>query len=252
MKLNGFNLFWLIKKKIIASFSICIFIFCFACKKENHLTTAYKSDFTKTEKTSFPELEYWTNNTQEWQIAKNRIECLVSKENRKTLLLTRQLGNQQGNLEMKVRLGFFNNKISSLNKNWAGFQIGSNSNLIDDSNNFKKGINIGICTNGALFIGSPSPNHKNNTIINALQNGVDLKILIGYNDNGYTLDFSVLEIKSGKVLGRISKKEIAPEQITGDFALVSNFENSEINKITSTKSVWFQDWEIKGSKVALP
>ena len=48
---------------------------------------------------------------------------------RKIHLLTRKLGNQNGDLEMKVRIGFFNNKISSLNKNWGGFQIGSKSDI---------------------------------------------------------------------------------------------------------------------------
>lgn len=88
--------------------------------------------------------------------------------------------------------------------------------------------------------------------MDALKNGVDLKILIENNNSSYTIDFSVLEISTGKILGRISKSNIVSEQITGDFTLVSNFVNQEVNIENLNKSVWFQNWEIKGSKVALP
>lgn len=229
---------------------IAVFLFFVGCNKENKKATTYKSDFTKKEISTFPEQEFWTDNFKEWQVYKNRIECLVSKEDRKISLKTRKLSNQEGNLEMKVRLGFFNDKISSLNKNWAGFHIGSKSDF-GLATNPKKGINIGMCTNGALFIGAPSPNHKNNIIINTLKNGVDLKMSISNHLDNYTIDFSVLDSTNGKVLGRISKRDLTKEQITGDLALISSFENTEFANPNPTKSVWFQDWEIKGSKVTI-
>ena len=55
--------------------------------------------------------------------------------------------------------------------------------------------------------------------------------------------------QTNKILARISKKGITKEQIAGSLALISNFENSEINSDDTMKSVWFQDLEIKGSKV---
>lgn len=252
MKSRAFNLSPFINKLFsVGIFYIFILIFS-SCKKENYLANAYKSDFTNNEISTLPELEYWTKFSNEWQIENNRIECLVSKEFRKIHLLTRQFSTDEGNAEIKVRLGFFNDEISNLSKNWAGVHIGSQGKLdeIENSKN-QKGINIGVCTNGFLFIGSPSPNKKNKNIINALKDGVDLKILITNNSDTYTIDFSVIEIKTGKVLGRISKKNIAPEQINGNFGLISNFESSENKIIKDTKSVWFQNWEIKGSKVEI-
>ncbi len=250
MKLRVFNISSFISNKI--SFAVIIFLlFVFSgCKKEMNIANRYKSDFSNKEISLLSESEYWKINSNDWQIENNRIECLVSKEFRKIYLLTRQFSTVDGNAEIKVRLGFFNDEISNLSKNWAGVHIGSKTKLDDIENTRnQKGINIGVCTNGFLFIGSPSPNKKNKNIINALKNGVDLKVLITNNTNTYTIDFSVLEIKTGKVLGRISKKNIAPEQVTGNFGLVSNFENSENKIINSTKSVWFQNWGIKGSKV---
>ena len=252
MKLKLHFFFSLLYKNKVRVF-ICFTFLFLSCKKENTSGTIYKSNFIKRGITSFPELEYWASNTKEWQVFQDRIECLVSNENRKIHLLTRQLGSQEGNLEMKVRLGFLNNKISNLNKNWAGFHFGNQRKLIkDDLNNQNKGINIGVTTNGTLFIGSPCLAYKNSIIMDALKNGVDLKILIENNNSSYTIDFSVLEISTGKILGRISKSNIVSEQITGDFTLVSNFVNQEVNIENLNKSVWFQNWEIKGSKVALP
>ena len=254
MKLSDINLFPLnlsqLKKSIVRNF-ICIFFLFVGCKKENDLLTTYKSDFKSTEISTISTLEYKANNPNEWQIANNRIECLVSNENRRLGLLTRQLASNDGNAEVKVSLGFFNNTISSLNKNWAGFHIGSKNNIANKNLNKKKGINIGICTNGALFIGSPSPNFKNKKIIDALKNGIDLKILITNNNSIYTIDFSVIEQLSGKILGRISKRNISAEKLSGDLSLISSFENSEKEKINKTKSVWFQNWELKGTKVAI-
>ncbi|QOD62333.1 hypothetical protein H9I45_07795 [Polaribacter haliotis] len=251
MKLNANPFFSLVDKSKIIVF-ICLSMLFLSCEKENKFAkTDYKSDFSKITQTTLPELEYASENSKEWQIINNKIECLVSNEDRKISLRTRQLGNQEGDLEMSVHMGFYNDEISNLNKNWAGFHIGSKSDFKVNAPNSKKGINIGMCTNGALFIGAPSPNHKNKTIIEALKKGVNLKMSISNHFNNYTIDLSVIDTTNGKVLGRISKKDIAKEQITGDLALISSFENIENENSNPTKSVWFQDWEIKGSKVTL-
>lgn len=247
--MNTFNNFL---KKFTVLISFCMFLFCISCKKDNYTATDFKSNFSKKETLAISDLEYWSDNAKEWQITNNRIECLVSNENRKIHLKTRQLGTKVGNLEMTVRLGFFNKNISNLNKNWAGFHIGNNNHFSKNDNIIKKkGINIGMSTNGSLFIGTPSPNHKNSSVINALKNGVDLKISIANNNNTYTIDFAVLEINSGKILSRISKRDVAPEQIIGDLALISSFENVDLNNTNNNRSVWFKDWEIKGTKVTI-
>ena len=147
----------------------------------------------------------------------------------------------KSNFSKKETLAVSNLEYWSDNKHFS-----KNDNIIK-----KKGINIGMSTNGSLFIGTPSPNHKNSSVINALKNGVDLKISIANNKNSYTIDFAVLEIDSGKVLSRISKRNVAPEQIIGDLALISSFENVDLNNTNNNRSVWFKDWEIKGTKVTI-
>src|SRR4051812_6177977 len=49
--------------------------------------------------------EYWANPLQDWRVAGGRIECIKPAANRNVHLLTRQLGEQPGELQMGVRIG---------------------------------------------------------------------------------------------------------------------------------------------------
>src|SRR6476661_8496580 len=49
--------------------------------------------------------EYWANPLQDWRIAGGRIECINAASNRNVHVLTRQLGEQPGDLAMSVRIG---------------------------------------------------------------------------------------------------------------------------------------------------
>lgn len=219
------------------------------CNKEENAT--FKSDFGDIETPTLAGSEYRPTALKDWQVSDNRMECLVSDENRNLLLLTRELGNQRGTLEMTVRVGFFNQALSNRNTNWAGFSIGSKDDFLNYGNDTKlySGIKIGVCTNGALFIGEPSPNHKNQEIINALPKGLDLKIVVTPIKNHYTINFSTFDISTGKVLASISKKNVTKDWLMGDLVLVSNFESTEPGKENNAKSVWFEDWVIKGTKL---
>src|SRR6266542_924320 len=49
--------------------------------------------------------EYWANPLQDWQIANGRIECTNRSPDRNVHVLTHQLGERHGTLEMSVRIG---------------------------------------------------------------------------------------------------------------------------------------------------
>src|SRR5947208_3186884 len=68
--------------------------------------------------------EYWANPLQDWRIAGGRIECIKAAANRNVHLLTRQLGEQPGDLEMGVRIGRVGGGKLSEGKGSAGFRIG--------------------------------------------------------------------------------------------------------------------------------
>lgn len=220
-----------------------IAIILYGCNYKEGNSVEFKSDFEGIETHSLKDSEYRPNPLKDWQISDDRIECLVSNENSNLQLLTRELGAQRGSFEMMVRLGFFNETLSSRNNNWAGFSIGSKEKKLCS------GLKIGVCTNGALFIGEPSPNDKNPEVINSLSKGLDLKIVVTPVENHYTVDFSTIDISTGKVLANISKKQIPKNWLMGDLGLISNFESVEAGKTNEKKSVWFKDWVIKGTKV---
>jgi hypothetical protein len=233
---------------LIALFSIIMS----SCNYKEENIVMFKSDFEGIETRSWIGSEYRPSPLKDWQVSENRMECLVSNENRNLQLLTRELGSQRGTLEMTVRVGFFNQVLSNRNNNWAGFSIGSKGKLSNyrNCNILYNGIKIGVCTNGALFIGEPSPNHKNQEVIKALPKGLDLKIVVTPIRNYYTIDFSIFDVSTGKILANISKKNITKDWLMGDLVLVSNFESIESGKVNNAKSVWFKDWIIKGSKVS--
>ncbi|MGQ7944321.1 hypothetical protein [Flavobacterium sp. WC2509] len=214
-----------------------------SCDYRGENSVKFKSDFEDIETGSLAGSEYLPVPLNDWKVSDNRVECLVSNKNRNLQLLTRELGTHEGTLEMTVRVGFFNQSLSSRNDNWAGFSIGSK-----DKKKYN-GVKIGVCTNGALFIGEPSPNDKNIEVINSLAKGLDLKIVVTPIENNYTIDFSTIDISTGQVLANISKTHVPKNWLMGELLLTSNFENTETDKTNTQKSVWFEDWEIKGTKV---
>ncbi|WOD42876.1 hypothetical protein [Hwangdonia lutea] len=252
-KLSVFNRSRALKlgfKLIKLSFSFSLIIFIFNCENQDR-SSAFKSNLANKSVAGLIGSEYAVNSRHEWNIANNRIECLVSTEDRKMYLRTHQLSDQKGDLEMRVNLGFYNNKITSSNINWAGFNIGFQGpfkqNL--DKPNDNNGINLGVCTNGTLFIGDPGPNQKNDLVIDQLSQGISLVLTIQPDGETYTLLAAIYNRETGALLSKVSKKQVMPNELSGRLALVSNFENLGNPKLYKEKSVWFKDWNVRGSKV---
>ncbi len=228
-----------------------LFLFLVNCEQNREGVIYFRSDFGSINKNIKKSPEYYLNSINDWQVIGGKIECLVSDKNRNVFLLSRELPKDIGSLEMKVRLGFYNKTISSSNKNWGGFSIGfkrfSNTKKSKEKPFSKSSINIGVCTNGTLFIGEPGLNQNNYNIINVLDRGLDLIVSFDYIKGKYTIDVALLDVESGTVLGRISKNNVPATKLAGNIALVSDFENETSTK--NQKSVWFQDWIIQGSKL---
>ena len=102
--------------------------------------------------------EYWANPLQDWRVAKGRLECFRSGDNRNVHLLTRELRPQPGSFRMSVRIGRLTPPGKVLDGGWVGFRIGARGQWHDyrDSAIRGKGIDAGMMTDGRLFIGKPS------------------------------------------------------------------------------------------------
>ena len=187
---------------------------------------------------------------EDWKVSKGNLECLSSGKNRTVHLLGWQLGPQAGNFEMSVHLGILNPEISYQDHNWVGFRLGGNKTSNHSENLiYDQGIDVGVSTNGMLFIDRPGNNYKDEIVIEALKKEVDLKVLVVPDNGTYTIEVILLETDTDQVIGHISKNGIPPEDVEGDLFLVSNFENLDHSRTNHVKSVWFKNWKIKGTKL---
>lgn len=242
--------------KILIRKSKFLIATCFlflACNNKGDNLVRFKSDFNEKGPSAKVEPEYWSNTLDEWQLSVDRLECLVSKEYRGIQLLTRKIGSRSGDLVMDVELGFYNTNRASTNSNWAGFNLGAKSRLLEagDGTIVRRGIDMGITSNGVLFIGNSSPNHKNNIVMKSLISGIILKVQIRAEHDTYGIHLSVYDKISGKLLAHIFKNKVGNKSLTGNLALISNFNDETNDPRNSIKSVWFKDWNIAGSKLIL-
>ncbi len=231
------------KNSIVSSMTFIFFVLLSSCDD----ALKFQSDFETSEARTWIGPEYWANPLQDWQVQNGELECLVSKKNRNVHVLTKKIDTIKGNLEMQVHLQVFNSETSDKGANWVGFSIGSKGEFNDyrDSAIFGKGLNVGITTNGNLFIDElPENDNLNTNIQKILQEGVDLKVIVFSKENEYELTLSVIETKTNKVISQINKATIAPKKMFGDLVLVSHY-NSNSNK----KSASFKDWKFSGSKI---
>src|SRR4029077_5905527 len=102
--------------------------------------------------------EYWANPLQDWRVAGGRIECIKAAANRNVHLLTRQLGEQAGDLEMTICIGRVGGGKLAGGKGSAGFRIGIMGPLRDYRNSliYGQGLDAGFTSDGKLFLGNPA------------------------------------------------------------------------------------------------
>jgi len=226
---------------------LCIATALFSCETES----GFKSDFSSSQERVWIGPEYWANPMQDWQINNGALECLVRKKNRNVHLLTQKLDTTKGNLKMQVSLKVFSPQTDKIHKNWVGFSIGSKGEFNDyrDSALFGKGLNIGVTTNGNLFIGDfPEDNELNSEVQKLLSDGVKLQVNLAHKDDGYQLEVSI-KTKEDVVIEQRFKGEVSAEELVGDLVLVSDFNLDKNDPKALQKSVSFKDWEISGNKI---
>ena len=76
--------------------------------------------------------EYWSNRLEDWQIHNGRLECINGELQLRTVhLLTRELSDRTGPLEMEVTTGVLSDEMRVDDDTWTGFMVGQETmNLI--------------------------------------------------------------------------------------------------------------------------
>ena len=187
--------------------------------------------------------EYWVNPMEDWKLAGGRIECVRGGGDRNVQLLTHQLGAKSGEFAMSVLLG---RADGGRGAGSAGFRVGIKSDLGDYRSAllFGKGTDAGLTSDGALFIGS-KPGKNAPKLAAPLPEKVRLALKL----RAGQLVLSATDPAGGKVLGETSAK--APEDLSGNMALVNNFAASGKGKggPAAKALFWFSDWKLSGDKV---
>ncbi len=205
--------------------------------------------------------DYWANPQQDWRIDGGRLECVKSAPNRNIHLLTRQLGEKQGDLQMRVRVGAIGKGLLSKGRGSAGFRIGITGPLREYRNSliFGTGLDAGLTTEGVLFIGKSGS--IDDPKMDFSLESVELRLNVAPDGKTYRVKLSAHEPETGRPLGEVVRSNIPADSLTGNIALVANYleitfdnENTnpkggDENRTEDADRFWFADWQVAGSKV---
>lgn len=201
--------------------------------------------------------EYWANPLQDWRVNSGKLECHVSGGNRNVFLLTHEASENEGTLEMSARLGrLAHEKNEAKQGGWGGFRIGIKGTLPDYRNAaiHGSGLDAGITTEGHLFVGK----EEARKIALPLTGPIDLKLTAKPGEKIYRITLEGTAVDSGEKTSLSA--EIPASQLTGHFALVSDFQaparpdarrpaKGAGTKRGGNVRFWFADWRIGGTKV---
>lgn len=197
--------------------------------------------------------EYWANPMEDWRLRDGRLECIRSGPNRSVHLLTHQLGEQDGTLEMSVIVGL---QPGSEGEGTTGFEIGIQSELGDHRSSLihgRTGIRAGCTTNGRIFIQRPG---------GEIIYGPDPQPTDRLTEVGVRL---VLRIRPGQARYEVKlfgpwdsavAVQVPPDQLAGNIALMHNPGGPAAggprgraqNQRTQAR-FWFRDWQVSGTKL---
>ncbi|MGW8181859.1 MAG: hypothetical protein ACWGQW_24280, partial [bacterium] len=206
--------------------------------------------------------EYWANRLQDWRIHEGRIECLAADMPLRAVhLLTRSLGETTGDLRMSVRTGPIA-KEGIARSAWHGFLVGAGSldleyrarALIHHGSGQGGGLVAGIDGAGQIVFldnengllplpsitrsGAPVPVDENK--------GIELQLFLRPQRDAFALTVAALEPETGEILQEATVFGIQGSRLTGSLALASHGKADD-----SGPAVWFDDWQVSGSKVEI-
>jgi alkaline phosphatase D len=192
--------------------------------------------------------DYWANRIQDWQINDGKIECVASNWNRNISLLTYRMGENKGSLQMSAGIKILNETISS--RNWVGFKLAGKGEFNDyrDDAIYGVGLNVGITTNGELFIGETPVKYVKNAegVRPYLKEGVILKVNATPMGENYKVEITVTRKANNELLASEIRDDISGKSFFGAIGLVSDFNEATDKELSS---VVFEEWEASGTKL---
>ncbi|MDY0168363.1 MAG: alkaline phosphatase D family protein [Thermoguttaceae bacterium] len=196
----------------------------------------FTSDFASTPDRVWIGPEYWANPMEDWRVQDGRLECISNGGNRNVHVLTHQLADQPGTLDMSVRVGLLERRPNGS----VGFRVGIADQIVDYRGNcfWGSGVNAVLGANGQLLLA----NQRKKLDQGAELADLSLRLTAVPDGDQYRLTLTVSN-PDGSNLGTLSA-EVPPSALVGNIALVNNH-----TPAGNAARFWFQDWTIRGDKV---
>ncbi len=217
--------------------------------------------------------EFYANRLMDWRLNNGRIECVEGSPNRpmRTLhLLTRSLGEEPGDLQVSVRMGALAIMDSSHANTWSGFLLGAGggdvdyriSSLVHHWPGEDGGLIVAVDGTGRIVMRSNTnadgPKGPQSNIPasawpelpaterqgSGAANDLILTVHVTWDGDAYLVNATVHDGLTGMFLQSARYLEIAPENLSGNVALVSHH-----SAAMEGPGYWFEAWELSGSKV---
>ncbi len=213
----------------------------------------------------WPGPEFWSNPLQDWRVRAGRLECFVPGGDRNVYLLTRDIEERGGTLDMSVRLGRLEGDSGPLDEGFVGFRIGIRGAFDDyrDSAVRGVGLNAGIASDGRLFVGRLGADAPR---IEGSLKDVALRLRAQAAAGAYRILLEAIGPDEAK-LAEMTRSDVPARWIVGGVALVcssgkveetpgdearvrdTGFTGKPGTARGGTLRFWFRDWKVSGSNV---
>jgi hypothetical protein len=206
--------------------------------------------------------DYWANPIQDWHLRNGLLECHVAGGDRNVFLLTREIGQRPGELEMSVTLGRLAGDTARLGQGFVGFRLGVRGHFDDyrDSAVRGGGLDVGVAGDGRLFIGTLEDGAPR---VSSLDRRLGLRLRA--EPTGATYRLTLTATHEGGATVTLTRDEVPADWLPGGLALVCHSGAMRPTPATpemeadfgerwgtargGTFRFWFHDWRVSGSKL---
>jgi hypothetical protein len=234
---------------ILKTFAICVFIS--ACG--NGGPTAFQSAWHDCPDRRWIGPDFWVNRLQDWWLRDGRLEATTPWPMRTAHLVTRQLIDRTGNIEVSAHFGPLLQTDSDSGRSSAGVLIGAGRGLdyraaalIHHSYGPSAGLYIGVDTDGRLFVRDIEQEDPIVTMTETRRGPVDsvaLHVSAQPLGDSYEIVVRAVLWNAGRDTIRLTTGGIPEDRLVGNVALVSD------TRSETQLRFWFSNWSVSGTKI---
>jgi hypothetical protein len=196
---------------------------------------------------------FWANRLQDWRVANGRLESVTPLPMRTAHLLTRQLGDRGGDVELSMTVGLLEPSPHDSGRSSAGFLIGAGRGLdyraaalIHHSRGPSAGLYAGVDTEGRAFLRDLE--HEDLVIIQTETprgpvDSVSLVLTARPRAGAYEITLRAALWNAATDTIQVTTAGMPRERLTGNVALVADARDGGRTRF------WFSDFTARGMKL---